>query len=69
MGTLQRKEKGSTFITRSHFLEIDGQYETDPVEDLKPVCPNCHAMLHQKSPPHNIEELKEKMLSAEASER
>jgi 5-methylcytosine-specific restriction protein A len=27
------------------------------VNDLKPVCPNCHAMLHRRTPPYSIEEL------------
>lgn len=26
-------------------------YHIDPERDLIPVCPNCHAMLHRKSPP------------------
>jgi hypothetical protein len=26
--------------------EIGGEYEVNPVEDLRPVCPNCHAVLH-----------------------
>jgi 5-methylcytosine-specific restriction enzyme A len=26
--------------------EIAEQYEVDPVEDLRPVCPNCHAVIH-----------------------
>jgi predicted HNH restriction endonuclease len=26
--------------------EAGGEYEVDPVEDLRPVCPNCHAVLH-----------------------
>ncbi|MDY6960261.1 MAG: HNH endonuclease, partial [Halobacteriota archaeon] len=30
----------------------------DPVNDLRPVCPNCHAVLHKKKPPYTIEELK-----------
>jgi len=34
-------------------------YSIDPVEDLRPVCPNCHAMLHRKSPPYTIEELRQ----------
>ena len=36
-----------------------GGYQVDPVRDLRPVCPNCHAMLHQRRPgPFGIEELK-----------
>ena len=31
--------------------EIGEGYAVDPLKDLIPVCPNCHAMLHQKSPP------------------
>lgn len=27
--------------------EIGEKYEVDPKEDLRPVCPNCHAMLHK----------------------
>lgn len=26
--------------------EVGGEYVVDPVEDLRPVCPNCHAVLH-----------------------
>ena len=34
-------------------------YKLNPIQDLRPVCPNCHAMLHQKKPdPYTIEELK-----------
>ena len=30
----------------------------DPINDLIPVCPNCHAMLHRRIPPYTPEELK-----------
>ena len=33
-------------------------YEVDPLRDMIPVCPNCHAMLHTKNPPLTPEELK-----------
>jgi 5-methylcytosine-specific restriction protein A len=26
---------------------IGEEYQLDPVKDLVPVCPNCHAMLHR----------------------
>jgi 5-methylcytosine-specific restriction protein A len=32
-------------------------YQVDPIKDLRPVCPNCHAMLHRSNPPYTIEEL------------
>jgi 5-methylcytosine-specific restriction enzyme A len=52
---------GSGFIHVHHLLpmsERDVEYTIDPIEDLRPVCPNCHAMLHRKSPPYAIEELR-----------
>ena len=30
----------------------------DPLTELFPVCPNCHSMLHRKTPPYSIEELR-----------
>ena len=39
--------------------EIGGSYVVDPVNDLIPVCPNCHMMLHSKPDGvYSIEELK-----------
>ena len=35
--------------------KIGKAYEVDPVQDLRPVCPNCHAILHRKDPPLTIE--------------
>lgn len=36
-------------------------YRLNPVRDLVPICPNCHAMLHRKDPPLEPEELRKKM--------
>ncbi|MDX2006004.1 MAG: hypothetical protein SFU83_12060 [Meiothermus sp.] len=38
--------------------EKNQEYEVDPVRDLKPVCPNCHAVLHMGDPVFTIEEVK-----------
>jgi hypothetical protein len=38
---------------------IGMEYEVDPIADLRPVCPNCHAMLHRETPALSIEKLKE----------
>ena len=35
--------------------KIGKSYEVDPIEDLRPVCPNCHAVLHREDPPLSIE--------------
>jgi 5-methylcytosine-specific restriction protein A len=37
---------------------IGEEYALDAVRDLRPVCPNCHAVLHRTDPPLSIEELK-----------
>jgi len=29
-----------------------------PIIDLRPVCPNCHEMLHRANPPYSIDQLK-----------
>lgn len=29
--------------------EIDEEYDVDPIIDLRPVCPNCHMVLHSKT--------------------
>jgi 5-methylcytosine-specific restriction protein A len=52
---------GKGFIHVHHLLElstIGQEYKVNPVKDLRPVCPNCHAMLHQRSPAFSIEELR-----------
>ena len=41
-----------------------GQYQLDPDTDLVPVCPNCHAMLHQHGDnPCTVETLQSEMRS------
>ena len=52
---------GEQYIHVHHVVELASireQYEVDPIRDLRPVCPNCHAMLHRRSPALTIEELK-----------
>jgi predicted HNH restriction endonuclease len=39
------------------FAEIGEEYHVDPVEDLRPVCPNCHAVLHLRTPPYCIDDV------------
>lgn len=38
---------------------INKEYEINPITDLRPVCPNCHAVIHLRDPVYSIEELKE----------
>ena len=54
-------EIGKNFIHVHHIhplSEINQEYKVDPVKDLIPVCPNCHAMLHKKMPAYSLEEIK-----------
>jgi 5-methylcytosine-specific restriction protein A len=53
-------EIGEGFIHVHHLKEISSiakEYEVDPIEDLRPVCPNCHAMLHTRRPALSVAEL------------
>jgi hypothetical protein len=53
-------EIGAGFIHVHHLkplASIKEGYDVDPVNDLTPVCPNCHAMLHRRTPPFSVEEL------------
>jgi hypothetical protein len=36
---------------------IGVQYEVDPIRDLRPLFPNCHAVIHRREPPYSIKEL------------
>lgn len=38
--------------------------EVDPVRDLRPVCPNCHVVIHRRTPPYTIEEVKNMLKEA-----
>ncbi len=38
--------------------EIKKEYVVDPVNDLVPICPNCHAMIHSTRPALRVEQLK-----------
>lgn len=58
---------GEGFIHVHHLRPLAGlpdDYEVDPIQDLVPVCPNCHAMLHRSSPPRSITALRKLLRSA-----
>ncbi len=60
-------ELGKGFIHVHHLTQISNireSYLVDPVKDLRPVCPNCHAMLHKQNPPLTIDELKKRLVSS-----
>jgi len=52
---------GEGFIHVHHVVPIGTigkEYQIDPIKDLIPVCPNCHAMIHRTEPPLLIEDLR-----------
>jgi 5-methylcytosine-specific restriction protein A len=54
-------ELGRGFIHVHHLKplsEIRQEYEIDPLDDLRPICPNCHAMIHRNPQMMSIEDLK-----------
>jgi 5-methylcytosine-specific restriction enzyme A len=61
-------ELGKGFIHVHHLrplAEIGEEYVLNPEEDLRPVCPNCHAMLHRVRPAMAIEDLQKIIKSAQ----
>ncbi|MEG3897838.1 MULTISPECIES: HNH endonuclease [unclassified Microcoleus] len=63
-------QPGKGFIHVHHLKplsEIAEEYEIDPIKDLRPVCPNCHAMIHRSSPPLSLEQIKMLLKSARGS--
>ena len=55
-------EIGLNFIHVHHIVpisEIGRSYQINPITDLIPVCPNCHAMLHKSNKTLHIQELRE----------
>ncbi len=46
---------------RKELSSIRGEYEVDPIKDLCPVCPNCHAMLHREKPALSVDELRQRL--------
>jgi putative restriction endonuclease len=65
---------GGDFDSRIHvhhlkpLASIGKASRIDPIKDLRPVCPNCHAIIHSRQPPYRIAEMK-KMLRGTAQAR
>jgi len=36
-----------------------GVARDDPIRDLRPVCPNCHVVIHRREPPYSIDEVRQ----------
>jgi len=52
---------GDGYIHVHHLVPLSSigkSYVVDPIKDLRPICPNCHAMIHRQKVPLSIEELR-----------
>jgi len=61
---------GKDFIHVHHLTQLAKVGETyivNPINDLRPVCPNCHAMLHRKKDGVSTEYLKSLMVTDQHS--
>jgi 5-methylcytosine-specific restriction protein A len=59
--------EGEGFIHVHHLVpaaQLGPGYELDPVGDLVPLCPNCHAMAHRRRIPYTVAELRAMRSSA-----
>ncbi|PSQ81578.1 MAG: HNH endonuclease, partial [Bacteroidetes bacterium QS_8_68_15] len=55
-------EAGEGFIHVHHekpLAAAEQEQEVDPIADLKPVCPNCHGIIHRRTPPYTTEETRQ----------
>jgi 5-methylcytosine-specific restriction protein A len=53
---------GEGFIHVHHVVpigKIGKEYKINPIKDLIPVCPNCHAMIHRAEPPLTVDQLRQ----------
>ena len=66
---------GSEFVGFIHvhhlrpLSEVGGVHHVDPVNDLRPVCPNCHAVIHSGPRCRTIEEVRELIANASRFQR
>ena len=49
--------------------QIGEGYQVDPIADLIPVCPNCHAVIHRKKEAISIDEIKSKIKTMKAEQQ
>jgi len=57
---------GKNYIHVHHIVplsEIKKEYRLDPIKDLIPVCPNCHAIIHRTQPALAVEQLRNHLLN------
>ncbi len=63
--------EGVTHVHHLTPLSVAGgsDYKIDPVRDLRPVCANCHVVIHRRDPPLSMEEARALVSGAGAARR
>jgi 5-methylcytosine-specific restriction protein A len=62
---------GRGFIHVHHLTELSSvgsDYQVDPINDMRPICPNCHTMVHRVRPPLSIQQLRKRLRSSSTSQ-
>lgn len=49
--------------------DIREEYEVNPITDMRPVCPNCHAVIHIDGACRSIEEVKQFMVDGSVTSK
>ena len=60
---------GENFIHVHHVVplaDIKKEYVLNPIEHLRPLCPNCHAIVHRTTPVMDVEVLREHLAQRKA---
>ncbi|MFU8873239.1 HNH endonuclease [Micromonospora sp. SL4-19] len=63
-------EMGKGFIHVHHLTpvsQLGPDYQVDPIADLRPLCPNCHAMVHTQDPPMPPDDLAARIRASRTS--
>jgi hypothetical protein len=50
------------FIHVHHTKQLSSlgpNYKVDPIQDLRPLCPNCHAVVHRRRNPYSLDEVRQ----------
>ncbi len=56
------EDLGQDYIHVHHIVPIatiGESYIIDPINDLRPVCPNCHAMIHRHAEAMDVSRLRD----------
>jgi 5-methylcytosine-specific restriction enzyme A len=51
--------EGFIHVHHHNPLASTGEIVSDPINDMSPLCPNCHAVAYLKNPPYKLEDLKQ----------